>query len=98
MTGAGHLYIKDHEARGWLDRLRLTILDALGNTPFGGQVRASYPARAEWDELAAASGYRIERRLSGDYRDGLFGALFPNRLEITMRWALSAPGGGAAPR
>ena len=98
VAGAGHLYIKDHEAKGGLDRLRLAILDALGNTPFGGQVRASYPAHSEWDELAAASGYGIERRLSGEYRGGLFGALFPNRLEITMRWAITSPGGGAAPR
>jgi putative flippase GtrA/SAM-dependent methyltransferase len=87
VAGAGPLYIKDHEARGGLDRLRLTILDAVGNTPFGGQVRASYPAASEWDDLAAASGYRIERRVAGDYREGIFGALFPNRLEITMRWA-----------
>lgn len=98
VTAGGNLYLKDHEARGGLDRLRLTILDALGNTPFGGQVRASYPAAEEWDQLAAAAGYRIERRVSGDYRHGLFAALFPNRLEITMRWELSAPVGGAAPR
>lgn len=97
VAGTGHLYIKDHEARGGLDRLRLTILDALGNTPFGGQVRATYPAASEWDELAAAAGYRIERRISGEYRKGIFGALFPNRLEITMRWSISSPGGRAAP-
>jgi SAM-dependent methyltransferase len=92
VAGGGHLYIKDHEATGLLDRVRLTILDAVGNTPFGGMVRASYPAASEWDELAAASGYEIERRLSGDYRGGPFGALFPNRLEITMRWRISQPG------
>jgi len=97
-SGAGHLYIKDHEATGRLDRLRLTILDAMGNTPFGGMVRASYPDPSEWDELAAAGGYRIERRVSGEYRRGLFAALFPNRLEISMRWAINHPGGGGAPR
>ncbi|MEP7040442.1 MAG: GtrA family protein [Chloroflexota bacterium] len=98
VAGAGRLYIKDHEARSVLDRWRLAILDAVGNTAFGGQVRASYPARAEWDALAAAAGYEIEQRVSGDYRDGLFGFLFPNRLEISMRWAVSSPGGDGAPR
>jgi putative flippase GtrA len=98
VAGGGHLYIKDHEATGPLDRLRLTILDAVGNTPFGGMVRASYPAASEWDELAAACGYEIDRRISGDYRGGPFGAIFPNRLEITMRWRVTLPGGGAAPR
>ena len=87
VAGGGDLYIKDHEASGGLDRLRLTILDALGNTPFGGQVRATYPAASEWDELAAGAGYRIERSISGEYRNGITGALFPNRLETTMRWA-----------
>ena len=94
VTGSGHFYIKDHEATGTLDRLRLTILDAVGNTPFGGMVRANYPAAAEWDELAAACGYEIESRLSGAYRGGTFGALFPNRLEITMRWR---PSGSSPP-
>ena len=94
VAGAGHLYIKDHEAIGGLDRLRLTILDALGNTPFGGMVKASYPTQAQWDELAAAGGFRIERRVSGEYRRGLFAALFPNRLEIIMRWALKHQDGG----
>ena len=98
VSGGGHLYIKDHEATGGLDRVRLTILDALGNTPFGGMVRASYPAPSGWDELAAACGYEIEQRLTGKYRRGLFGVLFPNRLEVTMRWRISSPGGGAAPR
>jgi len=87
VAGGGHLYLKDHVAAGWLDRVRLTILDALGNTPFGGQVRATYPVASEWDELATAAGYRIERRISGEYRNGIVGALFPNRLEASMRWA-----------
>jgi putative flippase GtrA/2-polyprenyl-3-methyl-5-hydroxy-6-metoxy-1,4-benzoquinol methylase len=83
---AGPLYIKDHEHRGWLDRLRLMALDILGNIPFGGVLWASYLNRADWDELAAASSYRITARTSGSYRTGSFAFLFPNRLEITMRF------------
>ena len=83
---AGPLYIKDHESRGWLDSLRLKALDALGNIPFGGMMWASYLARADWDRVAEASGYRITARTSGGYRSGGFAALFPNRLEITMRF------------
>lgn len=97
VAGGGHIYIKDHEATGPLDRVRLTILDALGNTPFGGMVRASYPTSSEWDELAAACGYEIECRLTGEYRGGTFATLFPNRLEISMRWRISPQGGGGAP-
>jgi putative flippase GtrA len=81
----GPLYIKDHVHRGRLDRLRLMALDVLGNIPFGGMLWASYLNRADWNELAAASGYRITARTSGNYRTGSFAALFPNRLEITMR-------------
>ena len=83
---AGPLYIKDHEHCGWLDRLRLMALDVLGNIPFGGMLWASYLDRADWDELAAASSYRITARTSGSYRTGSFASLFPNRLEITMRF------------
>jgi putative flippase GtrA/SAM-dependent methyltransferase len=90
VAGAGHLYIKDHVATNRLDRTRLAILDLMGNTPFGGMVSASYPGPSEWDELAAACGYRIERRVSGAYRRGLLAALFPNRLEISMRWVKGA--------
>jgi Methyltransferase domain len=82
---AGPLYIKDHETRGAIDSLRLTALDVIGNIPFGGMLRASYLSRDDWGELAEAGGYRIVAQASGQYRSGLFEALFPNRLEITMR-------------
>src|SRR4051812_9923149 len=42
---AGTLYIKDHVADTLLDRLRLTILDHIGNVPFGGMTTASYISR-----------------------------------------------------
>jgi SAM-dependent methyltransferase len=55
----GPLYIKDHETRGRVDDLRLTALDAIGNIPFSGMVRARYLPRREWEALAAQAGYRI---------------------------------------
>jgi hypothetical protein len=82
---SGPLYVKDHESRGRVDVLRLTALDAIGNIPFGGMLRASYLSRGDWDDLAKAGGYRITARACGHYRSGLFSAVFPNRLEVTMR-------------
>lgn len=82
----GPLYIKDHETSGVVDTLRLTALDAIGNVPFGGMVWARYLARSEWEELARAAGYRIAARATGRYRSGLHAILFPNRLEVTMRF------------
>ncbi|MBA1143976.1 methyltransferase domain-containing protein [Mesorhizobium neociceri] len=82
----GPLYIKDHESRHAVDRLRLTAMDAIGNIPFGGMVWARYLDRAEWERLVAESGYRIAARAAPlQYRKGLYGWLFPNRLEITLR-------------
>lgn len=83
----GPLYIKDHESRGTLDNLRLTTLDAIGNIPFGGMVWARYLKQNEWAALAAESGYRIAARVtSASYRKGPYATLFPNRLEVTMRF------------
>ena len=58
----------------------------MGNIPFGGMVKASYLTTEDWLRLAAAQGYRIDRQVSGAYRSGNFERLFPNRLEVTMRW------------
>jgi SAM-dependent methyltransferase len=83
----GPLYIKDHEQRGWLDHWRLTALDAIGNIPFGGMLWARYLTRAEWEALAAASGWRIaEWAEPVRYRSVPYACIFPNRLEIAMRW------------
>lgn len=82
----GPVYIKDHVATSSLDHARLTILDAIGNIPFGGQVQANYLTEAEWQALAEAAGYRIAARFSGTYRSGLMALAFPNRLETTMRF------------
>jgi SAM-dependent methyltransferase len=85
VTGAGPIYIKDHLAASHLDHARLFALDLMGNVPFGGMVKASYLTAEDWQRLAVAQGYRIDRQISGAYRSGIFQRLFPNRLEMTMR-------------
>jgi SAM-dependent methyltransferase len=83
----GPLYIKDHLSTGAIDDLRLTVLDALGNIPFGGMVQARYLSAREWQDLADQSGWKIGAVASPHtYRSGLHAALFPNRLETTMRF------------
>lgn len=84
---AGPVYVKDHLSTGVVDNMRLTALDAWGNIPFGGMVKAYYLSRAEWEELASAAGYRIGAVAGARaYRTGLVGLAFPNRLETTMRF------------
>jgi SAM-dependent methyltransferase len=86
VAGRGPLYIKDHVSRGLTDDARLGILDLLGNAPFRGMVTASYLRESDWRDLAVQAGYEAGEQLVGAYRGGLMGALFPNRLEISMRW------------
>lgn len=81
----GPVYIKDHVASSRLDHARLFILDAVGNVPFGGMVRARYLTLADWERLATDGGYRIDASTGGRYRSGLYERAFPNRLELTMR-------------
>jgi len=92
VAAGGTVYIKDHLAASRLDHLRLKILDLLGNVPFGGMVEASYLEMSDWRALADAAGFRVESQESNDYRSGLMARLFPNRLEVTMRWAKTARG------
>ena len=83
----GPLYIKDHVTRGQVDNVRLTIMDAIGNIPFGGMVWARYLTLSEWESLAEDSGYVIAARVTSmPYRQGFYARLFPNRLETTMRF------------
>lgn len=86
VASGGPIYIKDHLSCGAGDDVRLATLDLLGNVPFSGMVRASYLREADWRDLAARTGQRTTERLSGRYRSGFMEALFPNRLEISMRW------------
>ena len=92
VAGGGPIYIKDHLAVSHLDHARLLVLDLMGNLPFGGMVKASYLTAADWHQLAAAAGYRIDRQVGGAYRSGMFESLFPNRLEVTMRLAADDAG------
>lgn len=83
----GPLFIKDHERRYACDNLRLTALDAIGNIPFGGMLWARYLDDKEWEKVAQESGYRIAAKaVPASYRNGIYAALFPNRLEVTMRF------------
>jgi ubiquinone/menaquinone biosynthesis C-methylase UbiE len=86
VAGHGPLYIKDHISRGVTDNTRLAILDLLGNAPFRGMVSAKYLTEADWQDLAVNAGYEPGPRVTGEYRSGLMKALFPNRLEVSMRW------------
>ena len=84
---AGPVYIKDHLCAGVIDKARLTALDAWGNIPFGGMVKAEYLTQDEWDALAAAAGYAVGAIASpATYRSGPVEMAFPNRLETTMRF------------
>jgi SAM-dependent methyltransferase len=87
VVGEGPIYIKDHLSTGAVDAARLAALDVLGNAPFHGMVRARYLTDTDWSALRQEAGFREEMRLSGAYRDGFFAALFPNRLEISMKWS-----------
>lgn len=92
VAGDGPIYIKDHLSAGVLDFSRLSILDLLGNVPFHGMLSAHYLSEADWSTLALATGDRECARLSGAYRGGAFEILFPNRLEISMKWTPAARG------
>jgi ubiquinone/menaquinone biosynthesis C-methylase UbiE len=87
VAAAGTVYIKDHLAASRLDHARLAVLDLLGNVPFGGMVEASYLEAADWRTLAQDAGFRIETQDCDVYRAGPMARLFPNRLEVAMRWA-----------
>jgi ubiquinone/menaquinone biosynthesis C-methylase UbiE len=90
VTKTGTIYIKDHLAESAIDRLRLSILDLLGNLPFGGMVEATYLASSEWSMLAKEAGFRIEAEQCDTYRGGLTSYVFPNRLELLMKWGRRA--------
>ena len=82
----GPLYIKDHQVRSRLDHVRLFALDAIGNIPFGGMVKASYLTDENWRRLARETGFRIAKKIGADYRIGVAERFFPNHLEVAMRW------------
>ena len=81
----GPIYVKDHLPLSVLDHARLQVLDAIGNVPFGGMVRAWYLERTDWTELASGAGYAITTGEPQSYRTGPYATIFPNRLEVTLR-------------
>jgi SAM-dependent methyltransferase len=84
---AGPIYVKDHVAATTGDHVRLHILDMIGNLPFKGMVKAQYLSLAEWQEVAAFSGYKISINNASRYRRGITAAIFPNRLECLIRFS-----------
>ena len=85
VAGGGPLLIKDHLAEGWLARPQLTLLDWIGNVPFGGMVKASYLDAHQWIELFRELDCDVETITNSPYRKGLWKSLFPNKLEIFFR-------------
>lgn len=85
VAGKGPIYIKDHLSQGTIDDARLVALDLKGNFPHA-MVKAHYLRDEDWCQLAHAAGYNSSERLFGTYRTGAFATLFPNRLEVSMRW------------
>ena len=86
VAGRGPVYIKDHIALSRLDHLRLGLLDWIGNVPFGGMVEARYLGPQDWASLRAETNHAETGRGFGTYRNGPAAILFPNRLEVVMKW------------
>jgi SAM-dependent methyltransferase len=82
MTKGGPLIIKDHVAKSGWDRLRLGVLDAVGNLPFGGMVRAEYLSDDDWGTLLEQLGCTGAVLPVSTYRSGFSALCFPNRLEV----------------
>jgi len=89
VSKSGIVYVKDHLPLSGVDQLRLTSLDLIGNVPFGGMVAARYLFLEEWLQLAQESQFIITAWEYETYRTGLMEYLFPNRLEVLMKWTLS---------
>ena len=86
VSKSGIVYVKDHLPVSALDHVRLTGLDLIGNIPFGGMVAARYVSQQQWLAMADAAGFCISAWEQESYRTGLLRYLFPNRLEVLMRW------------
>jgi len=85
VTGGGPLVIKDHLAAMPSDRLRLWLLDVLGNAPRGAMISASYLEEPQWEALLRDLGCTGDMLPISAYRSGLGDWCFPNRLEICFR-------------
>ncbi len=83
VVAGGPVIIKDHVVRQRGDRMRLLLLDIMGNLPSGGMVKADYLTDDEMQSLLQRVGYDRRRTLSGEFRRGIMSIAFPNRLEKT---------------
>lgn len=86
----GALLIKDHLAAEPLDRLRLWMLDALGNAARGFMVSAEYLSAPQWEALLSELDCAAEVLPVSPYRGGLWARCFPNRLETSFRVSRAA--------
>jgi SAM-dependent methyltransferase len=85
VTGGGPLLVKDHLAGAPLDRLRLWVLDVLGNAPRGFMVDATYLDDRQWEALLTELHCVGALLPPSQYRSGAWAWCFPNRLEICFR-------------
>lgn len=85
VTGGGPLLIKDHVAGAPLDRLRLWLLDVLGNAPRGFMIEATYLDHRQWEALLAELDCAGAILPLSRYRSGAWAWCFPNRLEVCFR-------------
>lgn len=75
--------VKDHLARGKIDRLKLTALDVLGNLRLGAQVSATYLAQDAWDGLfRALPRTHVAAHHGLAFRRGPLERIFENGLEV----------------
>lgn len=81
----GTVLIKDHVEKNVVDRLRLHMMDAIGNIPFSGMVWAQYLSLEDWRSLLCDVSESVDVLESVVYRSWWYALLFPNRLEVTFR-------------
>jgi SAM-dependent methyltransferase len=76
------IIIKDHWSRGAWDRLRLGVLDVVGNLRFGASATGHYLDAAQWSALFSRAGCgRLRCYPELPFRAGFMAVLFANRLE-----------------
>jgi len=77
--------VKDHLARGAIDRLKLVALDVLGNLRLGAQVSATYLSREGWDALfRAVPRAEVTAYCDLEFRRGALQRIFGNELEVVF--------------
>jgi SAM-dependent methyltransferase len=78
--------VKDHLAHGWVDRMKLGLLDILGNAGTGAVVSARYLSRTEWlGLLSGLPSAEVTWHEDLSFRKGWLERLFSNRLEMMLQ-------------